>query len=95
MVSIQKVVFGENYIKNLQLNHFFSLQKMCYREENIVKQRVKLLNPYLLTVLMSISYNELHCNVPSFHLDFGPSFDGVTIKNNFADIKGKRSFGSR
>ena len=34
-------------------------------------------------------------NVPSFHLDFGPSFDGVTIKNNFADIKGKRSFGSR
>ena len=34
-------------------------------------------------------------NVPSFHLDFGPSFDGVTIKNNFADIKGKRSFGTR
>nr|XP_040566770.1 neuroligin-1-like [Lepeophtheirus salmonis] len=34
-------------------------------------------------------------NVPSFHLDFGPSFDGVTIKDNFADIKGKRSFGTR
>ena len=33
--------------------------------------------------------------VPSFHLDFGPSFDGVTIKDNFADIKGKRSFGTR
>ena len=34
-------------------------------------------------------------SVPSFHLDFGPSFDGVTIKDNFADIKGKRSFGVR
>jgi hypothetical protein len=31
--------------------------------------------------------------VPSFHLDFGPSYDGVTVKDNFADIKGKRSFG--
>ena len=31
--------------------------------------------------------------VPSFHQDFGPSFDGVTIKN---DIKGRRrGFGSR
>ena len=33
--------------------------------------------------------------VPSFHQDFGPSFDGVTVKNNFADIKGRRSFGTR
>ena len=33
--------------------------------------------------------------VPSFHLAFGPSFDGVTVKDNFADIKGKRSFGTR
>ena len=58
--------------------------------------------------------------VPSFHVDFGPSYDGVTvkvrdnnnnalpecikqaindcpllIKDNFADIKGKRSFGTR
>ena len=33
-------------------------------------------------------------DVPSFHLDFGPSFDGVTVKDNFAEIKGKRSFGS-
>ncbi len=33
--------------------------------------------------------------VSSFHLDFGPSFDGVTVKDNFVDIKGKRSFGSR
>ena len=32
--------------------------------------------------------------VPSFHVDFGPSFDGVTVKDNFAEIKGKRSFGS-
>jgi hypothetical protein len=33
--------------------------------------------------------------VPTFQHAFGPSFDGVTIKNNFADIKGKRSFGTR
>ena len=36
--------------------------------------------------------------VPSFHLDFGPSFDGVTVKDDNspgAGIKGRRSFGSR
>ena len=36
--------------------------------------------------------------VPSFHQDFGPSFDGVTVKDKDspgAGIKGRRSFGTR
>ena len=52
----------------------------------------------IIDCLRNISADQLmsaHLNTPSFHEDFGPSFDGVTIKNNFADIKGKRSFGTR
>jgi len=52
----------------------------------------------IIDCLRNISAEQLmsaHLNTPSFHEDFGPSFDGVTIKNNFADIKGKRSFGTR
>ncbi len=50
--------------------------------------------------LRTISAEELlavsaQLNVPTFQTDFGPSFDGVTIKNNFVDIKRKRSFGTR
>ena len=26
---------------------------------------------------------------------WGPSYDGVTVKNNFVEIKGKRSFDAR
>ena len=36
--------------------------------------------------------------VPSFHQDFGPSFDGVTVKDIDSPgggIKGRRSFGTR
>ena len=37
--------------------------------------------------------------VPSFHQDFGPSFDGVTVKDDDSPggggIKGRRSFGTR
>ena len=31
----------------------------------------------------------------AFKAVWGPSFDGITIKNNFVEIKGKRSFESR
>jgi len=46
----------------------------------------------------------MQITVPSFHLDFGPSFDGVTIRENFSyssfnggsdGIKNKRSFGNK
>ena len=38
--------------------------------------------------------------VPSFHEDFGPSFDGVTVKDGDSPgggggIKGRRGFGTR
>ena len=52
----------------------------------------------IVDCLRNVSADQLmstDLNIPSFHVDFGPSFDGVTIKNNFADIKGKRSFGTR
>ncbi|XP_059081378.1 neuroligin-4, Y-linked-like [Tigriopus californicus] len=52
----------------------------------------------IVTCLRGIPMEQLihaKLRVPSFHLEFGPSFDGVTIKDNFADIKGKRSFGTR
>jgi len=33
---------------------------------------------------------------PPFRPDpFGPSYDGVTVKDNFSEMKGKRSFGTR
>ena len=53
---------------------------------------------WLVRCLRSVSPERLmaaRIAVPSFHLDFGPSFDGVVVKDNFADIKGKRSFGAR
>ena len=28
-------------------------------------------------------------------MGWGPSYDGVTVKNNFVEIKGKRSFDAR
>ena len=52
------------------------------------------------SVLRSVPAEELvaaKLRVPSFHQDFGPSFDGVTIKddNSPGGIKGRRSFGTR
>ena len=31
----------------------------------------------------------------AFKAVWGPSYDGITVKNNFVEIKGKRSFESR
>ena len=53
----------------------------------------------IVDCLRNITAEELlsaKLSVPSFHLDFGPSFDGVTIRDNFYhEIKAKRSLGSR
>ena len=94
MVFIQKIVFGENCIKKLQFKPFCFLTKSVFLRRKHSKTKGQPFK-YFLMGLLSKPFNKLPCNVPSFHLDFGPSFDGVTIKNNFADIKGKRSFGSR
>lgn len=56
------------------------------------------LHRQIVNCLRTISAERLlgaKLNVPSFHLEFGPSFDGITIKDNFSDMKWKRSFGAR
>lgn len=74
----------------LQLGRKFN----CSIPEDLTSTR----NEEIVKCLREVSVERLltaKLSVPSFHLDFGPSFDGVTIKDNFADIKGKRSFGVR
>ena len=46
----------ENNKRNAIPNHFVSLEKVCYLEVN---KGCNLLNPYLLTVLLSMPFNKL------------------------------------
>ena len=39
--------------------------------------------------------SKIHLDTFAFQPEWGPSFDGITVKNNFVEIKGKRSFDSR
>ena len=39
--------------------------------------------------------SNIHLDSLAFLPEWGPSFDGITVKNNFVEIKGKRSFDSR
>ena len=62
------------------------------------------MNLALISTRPNFIYIYMQITVPSFHLDFGPSFDGVTIRENFSysslnggsdGIKNKRSFGNK
>ena len=41
------------------------------------------------------SLTNIHLETLAFQPAWAPSFDGITVKNNFVEIKGKRSFDSR
>ena len=64
----------------------------------------KLFAPILIMMLIILTFSRekpvealssIHLESLAFQPEWGPSFDGITVKNNFVEIKGKRSFDSR
>ena len=72
MVSIQKIIVGKNQVENCNFKPFCYLIKSVLprREHKYVNKGCNLLNPYVITVLLSIPFNKLPRSIISDDIGF-------------------------